>query len=394
MSQQRISRNPDLSRLQDEGYDIRIVHNHLVMRGVPYVNAAREVKRGILVSELTMAGDLTQRPSTHVMHFAGEYPCDRTGCPIEKIRHQSNRKVLGPDLVIDHSFSSRPPAGYADYHEKMSTYAAIIASPAAAIDPSAVAQVFPVVLPDREEDSVFRYLDTASSRAGITAVTAKLAIPKIAIIGVGGSGSYILDLTAKTPVGEIHLFDGDRFLQHNAFRSPGAPCREELANAPNKAEWFAGRYAPMRRGIIAHPHYIDATNIDELSDMNYVFLALDKGTPKRAIIERLETWNIPFIDVGIGVNQVNEALHGVLRVTTSTPTMRDHVWTNQRIPFSDGDGNNEYDQNIQIADLNALNAALAVVKWKKLCGFYADLEHEHFSTYTTDGDLLTNEDQG
>jgi antirestriction protein ArdC len=27
--------------------------------------------------------------------------------------------------------------------------------------------------------------------------------------------------------------------------------------------------------------------------------------------------------------------------------------------------------NIQIAELNALNAALAVIKWKKLCGFYA-----------------------
>jgi hypothetical protein len=33
--------------------------------------------------------------------------------------------------------------------------------------------------------------------------------------------------------------------------------------------------------------------------------------------------------------------------------------------FSAGDGNNEYDRNIQIADLNALNAALAVIKMEK-----------------------------
>jgi hypothetical protein len=55
--------------------------------------------------------------------------------------------------------------------------------------------------------------------------------------------------------------------------------------------------------------------------------------------------------------------------------------------------NRDYSQNIQIADLNSLNAALAVIKWKKLLGFYRDLEHEHFSTYTIDGNLVTNEDQ-
>jgi hypothetical protein len=40
----------------------------------------------------------------------------------------------------------------------------------------------------------------------------KLELGKIAIIGLGGTGSYVLDLAAKTPVKEIHLFDGDKFL--------------------------------------------------------------------------------------------------------------------------------------------------------------------------------------
>lgn len=64
-----------------------------------------------------------------------------------------------------------------------------------------------------------------------------------------------------------------------------------------------------------------------------------------------------------------------------------------RIPFSDGDGHNEYAHNLQIAELNALNAASAVVKWKKLCGFYLDLDHEHHSTFTINGNLLLNEDK-
>ena len=46
--------------------------------------------------------------------------------------------------------------------------------------------------------------------------------------------------------------------------------------------------------------------------------------------------------------------------------------------------------NIQIAELNALNAMLAVIKWKKIRGFYCDLEREHHCMYTTDGNALDN----
>jgi hypothetical protein len=127
--------------------------------------------------------------------------------------------------------------------------------------------------------------------------------------------------------------------------------------------------------------------------MEFVFLCMDKGEAKKLIVKKLEEWGIPFIDVGMGIDLTDDALGGILRVTTSTPQKRAHVWEKDRIAFSDGDGNDEYSRNIQIADLNALNAALAVIKWKKLFGFYRDLEHEHFSTYTIDGNTLVNEDQ-
>ena len=42
-----------------------------------------------------------------------------------------------------------------------------------------------------------------------------------------------------------------------------------------------------------------------------------------------------------------------------------------------------YDQNIQIADANALNAILAVMRWKQHFGFYAmnwDWHHLEFAT--------------
>jgi predicted alpha/beta superfamily hydrolase len=97
--------------------------------------------------------------------------------------------------------------------------------------------------------------------------------------------------------------------------------------------------------------------------------------------------------VGLGVYLTGDSLGGIVRITTSTPKQREHVRAKSRISFSAGDGNNEYDRNIQIADLNALNAALAVIKWKKLFGFYHDFENEHHSAYTIDGNKLVNEDQ-
>lgn len=388
MSRALINRNPDLRRLQDDGYDIRIVAQHLAM-DVPYVNSRREVRRGTLVSTLALNADMTMRPDNHVMMFAGEHPCDQHGAELARIKHASNRQVIAEGLTVEYSFSSKPTDGYADYYEKMTTYANILWGPAHAIDPRCTPRTYPVLLAD-DDESVFLYLDTASSRAGITGVNAKLAMPKLAIIGIGGTGSYVLDLVAKTPPGEIHLFDGDRFLQHNAFRSPGAASKDQLAQRWNKAEYFAAQYAPMRRGIIAHPYHITPDNVWDLDEMSFVFLCMDKGVPKAPIIEHFEARGIPFIDVGMGINLIDNALQGMLRVTTSTPAKRDHV--RQRVSLADPAVDDEYHHNIQIADLNALNAALAVMRWKKYCGFYHDLEREHHTTLSIDGNHLLNEE--
>src|SRR5689334_14153746 len=124
MSRKLINLNQDLRRLRDEGYFIEIVGGFLVMREVPYVTAQRQVRRGLLISSLTMAGDLTRTPDTHVAYFDGEYPCRADGSPIHQISHQSGNLPLGNGMVAKHSFSSKPSSGYTDYYHKMTTYAA------------------------------------------------------------------------------------------------------------------------------------------------------------------------------------------------------------------------------------------------------------------------------
>lgn len=392
MSEQLIGHSPDLKRLRDEGYDIQVRSAHLLVRHVPYVTPQRQVKLGVLVAPLgDVAGDRTATPGDHTAYFAGETPSLADGTALRHII-ESQHKTLADGVEVDFKFSSKPPSGtYPDYYEKMTTYVDLLASQARRIDASATAQTFPVI-EATEEDSVFKYLDTASSRAGITAVSERLAIGKVAIVGLGGTGSYIIDLVAKTPVKEIHLYDGDRFISHNAFRSPGAPSVEQLRQEPSKAEFFRDAYSPLRRNVIAHKYYINDSNVEELRAMEFVFVAFE-GSDKQGVVERLIEYGIPFVDVGMGIGVDNGALNGILRVTTGTPAHHAHISKRNRIPFVGPDGPDEYASNIQVADLNALNAALAVIKWKKLLGFYADLEQEHHSTYMTDGNALLNEDQ-
>ena len=223
------------------------------------------------------------------------------------------------------------------------------------------------------------------------AATKKLALGKIAIVGLGGTGSYVLDLVAKTPVRQIHLYDGDTFLQHNAFRSPSAPSGDELRARQPKTTYFKNLYGKMHRGIVDKPVYLGAGNVEELRGMDFVFVCLDKNGPKKLIVEKLEEFNVPFTDVGMGIQMDGDSLGGILRVTTSTAQQRDHF--RGRVSFENAPGDDDYNRNIQIADLNALNAVLAVIKWKKLFGFYRDLKSEHHTQFSIDTNLLINEDR-
>jgi hypothetical protein len=393
MSHRLISRSPDLERLRSEGYAVEIRHDHLMVHDIPYVDASKQVRRGVLVSTLNLVADSTTTPDTHVVYFIGDYPCTKDGVPIPQIAHATAKTRLAEGLETDHSFSNKPPLGYPDYHAKMTRYIDIISHPAIALDESVTAKTYPVVK-STDDDSPFEYIDTATTRAGIGAITRKLAGQRIAIVGLGGTGSYVLDLMAKTPVREIHLYDSDEFLQHNAFRSPGAVSVADLDRRLSKVELMHERYSVLHRGIVAHKVRIGETNVGELRDLSFVFICIDSGPSRQMLVAHLEAMDVPFADVGMGIFRAGDGdtLGGVLRVTSSTPLVARHTARPGRFPFAEDDGLNEYATNIQVADLNMLNAVLGVVRWKRWAGFYLDLEREHHTTYTIDGNLLTNED--
>jgi len=361
----------------------------VLLHNIPYLDASLNVREGVLASTLHLSGETVLTPDTHVAYFVGDFPHRKTGEPIQQLRHQDAPFPLGPDVVADRSFSIKPPEGYANYYDKLSTYANIISGPAQSLSAEYTPKRFIPVKAD-ESEAVFEYIDTASSRAGIAHLSEKLAAQKVAIVGLGGTGSYILDLLVKCPIREIHLFDGDKLLSHNAFRMPGCASLEELERQSFKVEYFERFYSKMRRGLFAHPIFISDDNLSVLEGSDFVFVTMDGGSTKKSLLSYLESEGIDYIDCGIGLEVVGDMIAGQVRTTTSLVGHREHVWLGA-IPMSDEDVDNAYSRNIQIADLNALNAALAVIRWKRLRGFYLDLEQELQCIYPIDGNMIIND---
>ena len=382
MSRELISHRDDLKRLVDDGYEIEVRSGHLILHRVPYVMCERTVKYGQLVCPLTVDGP----PPDHTMFFAGDYPCDHRGAPIEALRNSSNRQELAEGLWVDHYFSAKPHRGnYEDYYHKMTHYAQVMGRCARRIDPAAIGRSGRLVLSSDPNDP-FLFMETASSRAGITRLNERLAGDRVGIVGLGGTGSYILDYVSKTRVSEIHLFDGDQFQQHNAFRAPGPTAIQELEKRPSKAQLYQERYAKMRNGVVAHEIDVEVENVQVLADLDFVFVAIDHNGTRQWLLPTLTRLGVPFVDVGLGIEKVDDKLLGVVR-TSFAETPRSSAAQRGQDGLRDV---GEYERNVQIVELNALNAALAVIRWKKHRGFYLDLGQEDRSTYTIDGNHMSN----
>lgn len=383
MSQEQINRSSDLKRLQDEGYEIEVKEGCAIIYHVPYLKVDGNIAFGTLVSPVNFQGDSAVYDSQHVIYFDGEQPCRSDGTIITGIVHSTDTTVRA-GVPCKLSFSNKPKDGYKDYYHKFTRYIEIISAPAVHKENSITATTFKKVVSD--ENSVFIYEDTNSSRCGITEISNKLKGQKIGIIGLGGTGSYVLDLIAKTPVDEIHLFDGDIFCQHNAFRAPGAPYIKVFSESVNKAEYYCRVYSQMHNGIMAHPQYLDAENTKMLDNLNFVFLCIDSGEAKRIIVEDLIEKNIHFIDTGIDVNVCEAKLLGTVRNTAFTLPDRYNKLKNS---LSYGEVHNDvYSSSIQTAELNSLCATIAVLKWKKEIGFYQDLCFSSQAVYdTNDGEF-------
>jgi hypothetical protein len=375
-----------MRRLVEKGYAITFDSNYLVVRDIPYLDSDRKLQVGAIVTKLVFIDQERVTQEDHQIFFAGSIPHGLDGKPIPNLGGGTTQLFLSEaskDVVVQRSFSHKPKAAgkYQDVFEKIDTYVAIVSGPAIDLH-HANPYTFRAVK-DIISDTVFKFQDTLTSRAEITDLSAKSKDDVVAVIGLGGTGAYVLDFLVKTPVREIRAFDLDLFYVHNTFRSPGRLDPTELGKP--KADVYQSRYENFRTGLSVAPKFIDASCADNLDGVTFAFVCVDKGSSRAGIFDLLISKHIPFIDVGMGLKRRDGLLNGMLR-TTYYSVEHGHKVREKRLAELADTPADLYRTNIQIGELNALNACLAVIRFKQLRGFYFE-EIPHYHLLFEVGDL-------
>ncbi|MDE0421991.1 MAG: ThiF family adenylyltransferase [Gammaproteobacteria bacterium] len=219
----------------------------------------------------------------------------------------------------------------------------------------------------------------------MTEVLRPLASETVAIVGVGGTGSHVLDFVCKAKVKEIHIFDDDDYDEETPRRSPGPPA---TGDARYKVTRHADRYAALHDLIVPHPERIGEDNAERLTPFDTVFLCSGgSGRFKSKILDVCMRSGALLIDVGMAAYvSGRETINAMVRVTTLTRENHDHAG---RIGLHES-GTDPATRNLQTVELNALNAALAVIQWKQFRGVYRDIKHEMHCVYDVQANCLSN----
>lgn len=373
MSLKLANHNDDIRRLIEKKYAVGFDSNCLIVRDIPYLDDKLTLRIGAIVTKLVHVDQNRVVQHDHQVLFAGSMPHGLDGKPITALGGGGHTLALSEaaaDVVVERSFSNKRRVNgtlvaYTDFFDKIESYAGMISGPAMQLHGATphtcrVVESAPV-------DSVFKFHDTLTSRAEITDLQSKFKDDVIAIIGLGGTGAYVLDFMVKTPVREVRGFDADMFYIHNAYRAPGHLNPAEF-NQP-KADVHQERYENFRRGLSLKKKYIDASSVEELEGVTFAFVCVDKGSSRAAIFELLLSKRIPFIDVGMGLRRKQNMLNGMLRATYFSSEEGARVHAKGLAELAD-QPDDLYRNNIQIGELNALNAALAVIRFKQVRGFY------------------------
>ena len=221
----------------------------------------------------------------------------------------------------------------------------------------------------------FKIPNTFEARAALGPVQDRIRDQRIAIIGLGGTGAYVLDLLAKTPMKEIHLLDSDDVNWHNFMRAPGAPIAQEIESRHKgplrKVDYYHSKYASLREGIHPHPLRVDSPSTFRaflsVHPIDYAFVCIDQLTdgdsPRQDVVYcALSEAAVPFIDSGVSITLDDGTVRGA--VTTSAYAGGSVAWKDA-IPNARVDGNVPGYRNVQLPEVNALAASLAVMEWRR-----------------------------
>jgi molybdopterin/thiamine biosynthesis adenylyltransferase len=358
------SHNPFIRDLDELGYQVDFVGAYLVIYGLPYLDKEGGLKHGDWVSPLDLSEAVIDPPKNHQAWWRGGRPHDQSKREL-RLGGGADRVSVAQDFVTDYSFSFKlhengEMRAYRSFEEKVQTYLDAITAPALAAYPDAT-PLRGIEIKAAAQGSPLRFPDTMSARYHMNDVSSLLRGKKVAIIGLGGTGSYILDFIARTHLERIALFDDDKVHVHTIFRLPGFIQR---AIGGLKVEALARQYGQWHAGLDPVPERITSGNIERLSDFDFVFVSVDDGPARLYIVDWLSAKGIPYVDCGMGLNRSAVGLSGFVRITGVDRKAFEGNVNTPRLPTENAK-NDEYRKQAQITELNALNAAMAVIRFKQ-----------------------------
>ena len=356
------------------GWLIEVGRDHIAVAGVPY----RQQDGASGVCQVTVWVHEDGRTMTAPPDGSGATHAARLGGVAGGKAHQTNGEPVGNVIWTDNTrecvISIKLDSGnYADAWHALLNYCSIVAAAAQAggeQEPQRIDRVFQFEILGENTPDIREWQDKAGGQT-------------IGIVGLGGVGLWLLDLMSKTDVGEIRIWDGDHIEGRNLVRAPGWAGQDAIGK--NKAEYFGQLYSQFRTGISIYPEYLDPNGPPDIFDsLDFVFIAIDNAETRAALCERLEQTGVPFVDVGMGIERQQGEVRGSLQVFFSG---RDAGRWRIGIPTVVGIGEQEY-HILQLADLAALNASLAVGVWRRHIEQYAEDSKDWLVRYSVESHTL------
>ena len=359
------------------GWTIEVHQNRISVGEVPYRKKDGEAGRCQVSVEteddgLSMKAPDNGRGAIHAARLSGvEKGCayQATGEPVGNVLWSDNAR----ECVIS---IKRDDGEYVDGWHALAVYTVRVAGEVGVEEREHIERIFKFPIAGGDARDIQLWRDRARGQ-------------QIGIVGLGGVGLWILDLMSKTDVREIKIWDGDEIEGRNLVRAPGWASQDAIGK--NKADYFGEQYGRIRTGISIRGQYWHSDNPEDTFDgLDFVFVAVDKTETRTALCERLEENEIAFIDVGMGIELREERVRGSCQIFFSGE--EPGRWR-IGIPTAEGAGEQDY-HALQLADLGALNAALAVGIWRRHIGQYEEEEKDWLVRYRIENnDLLKKPEQ-
>ncbi|ODB86361.1 tRNA cyclic N6-threonylcarbamoyladenosine(37) synthase TcdA [Candidatus Thiodiazotropha endoloripes] len=128
----------------------------------------------------------------------------------------------------------------------------------------------------------------------------------IAVVGVGGVGSWAVEGLARSGIGNISLYDMDHVAESNINRQLSA-LESELGKA--KVKVLAQRVEQINSEcrVKAIEEFVEEKNLQQLigNEFNYVIDCIDNYRTKAALVAYCKSKKIPIITVGAAGGQID-----------------------------------------------------------------------------------------